>query len=199
MRKESEEQFLTKREFLKLGIATIGSLAIAGCIKKYDFVPSFEETSTLPPTPNPIPTEKTDPAPTITPAQTHTPTPTITPTETHTLAPLPDTTGPVVTEMSVSSSPADDDSMLMGKVSARVIDPSGIDTVTLYYHKAGRDFREAGRMKRSRDDGDIYIFNGGPFHGNKYDFRILAVDNLGNANCTVTALAACPGDVLWIP
>ena len=71
-------------------------------------------------------------------------------------------------------------------------DPSGVSSVTLYYNAGNGAYKSAGKMKQR--SGDLYTFPLGALTpAGTYSFRILAVDKLGNANCSSGRLDACPG------
>ncbi|MCH7664122.1 MAG: hypothetical protein IH859_09685 [Chloroflexi bacterium] len=193
---------------LKYTLAAIGTVLLAGCQGLFSqeldngaFV-TGTETPTIVITVENLPMALLTGTPIIkfTPTGTYnpsiTPRPSQTPTLTTTPTPLPDTTGPDVSNITVSVIRVGS-ATFEATISARVFDHSGVATVTIYYYKVNRgsNYRSAGQMRLSQSG--IYILITPTFHSSQYDFRILAVDNLGNANCTVTNLAACPGQVVW--
>lgn len=118
------------------------------------------------------------------------PTPTFTsipPTATYT--PLPDTSGPQVSSAIASPNPTLTTSTVT--ISATISDPAGVASATLYYKTGKGAYVEAGQMKPG---GGGYTLTIGPLTpAGTYDFRILAVDSLGNPNCSAAELNACPG------
>jgi RNA polymerase sigma-70 factor (ECF subfamily) len=125
--------------------------------------------------------------PTALPSQTSTATPTpLLPTPTST----PDTTAPKVSGPSASPNPAFTISPIA--ISATVSDPDGIASVMLYYKTGKGAYQLAGPMKAA--GGGIYSLTIGPLTpAGDYDYRILAMDNFGNATCGVKTLADCTG------
>lgn len=108
-----------------------------------------------------------------------------------------DTTAPFVGKINFTTETAEDPNMLLGIISVQVTDTAGIESVTMYYrkHRGSRDYRLAGKMKNQ--DG-MYVLWSTPFHKSQYDVRFIAIDNYGNATCTVTTLALCPGSIIWV-
>lgn len=129
-----------------------------------------------------------------------TPTPTLTPKPaiTATFTPTPDTSGPKVGGVSDSPDPVytKGNKPDAATVSATVNDTSGVASVTLYYALSGGKYQAWGSMQAS---GSIYSTIFGPFKkAGTYNYRIHAVDSLGNANCTSDNIAACPGGSLAV-
>jgi hypothetical protein len=82
-------------------------------------------------------------------------------------------------------------------VSATVTDPSDVASVTLYYSSGSKTtFLVWGPMSGA---GDSYSTAFGPFgSAGTYEYRIFAVDSLGNANCSTSNIDACPGGTLTV-
>jgi hypothetical protein len=132
-------------------------------------------------------------------APTDTPTPT---TEPPTLEPAtlePDTEGPHVSGVGDSPDPVytNGNPPDTATVSATVTDLSGVASVTLYYSSGSKTaFQVWGPMSGS---GDSYSTAFGPFGSiGTYEYRIYAVDGLGNANCSTSDINACPGGTLTV-
>lgn len=148
-----------------------------------------------------LPEPTATPTATPTPTPTSTPTPTITPTPivTSTYTPVPDTSGPKVGGVNDSPDPVftNGNSPDTSTVSATVIDPSGVASVTLYYRSGSKGgFQIWGAMSGS---GGSYSTGFGPFgSAGAYEYRIYAVDNLGNANCSKGSIDVCPGGTLTV-
>jgi CSLREA domain-containing protein len=154
------------------------------------FPAEFQDAEDVPP--QPTVTSSTLPSPTSTP--TPTPTPTPVPTKappTATEPPLPkDTNGPKVSGASASPNPALTTSPVT--ISATISDSSGVASAIVYYKSGKGGYQSAGNMKSG--GGNIYFLNIGTLTpAGTYTFRILAEDKLGNANCSVGNLDACPG------
>jgi len=130
-----------------------------------------------------------------TPTPTYTPTPTQpVPTKAQPTATTPpkaaDTKGPKVSGASASPNPALTTSPVT--ISATISDSSGVASATVYYKSGKGGYQSAGNMKSG--GGNNYFLNIGTLTpAGTYTFRILAKDNLGNANCSTGNLDACPG------
>jgi len=133
-------------------------------------------------------------APTITPTTQATVAEIATPTKvppTITVAPTqPDTTGPKVSGPNASPNPALTTTPVT--ISATISDGSGVTSATLFY-KTGKDaYQSAGTM--SSGGGNLYSLVIGPLTpAGTYQFRIRAIDSLGNANCSDKTPDSCPG------
>ena len=140
----------------------------------------------------PVEPLKVVPSPTPTPTSTPQATPTFAPTATFTTA--PDTRGPKVGSVNDSPEPFFTNGNIpdSSTVSAAVNDSSGVASVTLYYRLGSKGgFLVWGAMSGS---GGNYSSSFGPFGtAGTYQYRIYAVDNLGNANCDKGSIDACPG------
>ena len=137
------------------------------------------------------------PSPTPTPTSTPEATPTFVPTATFT--PAPDTQGPKVGGVNDGPDPifTNGNPPDTATVSALVNDHSGVASVTLYYRLGSKNgFQVWGAMSGS---GGKYSTSFGPFgSAGAYQYRIYAVDNLGNANCGKGSIGACPGGTLTV-
>jgi RNA polymerase sigma-70 factor (ECF subfamily) len=154
--------------------------------------PANVESNYLSVTPDPLPvsattTPNSTQSPTVQPNQTFTDTPTaLQPTAT----PTPDITAPKVSGPSALPNPAFTTSPVT--VSATVNDLAGIASVMLYYKTGKGTYQLAGPMMAV--GGGIYSLTISPLTpAGDYDYRILAIDNFGNATCNVKNLADCPG------
>lgn len=114
-------------------------------------------------------------------------------TTTTTVAPL-DTTGPTVSGVSDGPDPiftsgtAPDTS----QVSATASDPSGVANMTVYYRLGGGAFAVWTSIK-----GGSVSTTFGPFGVlGIYEYRIMATDTFGNANCKTPA--GCPGGTVTV-
>jgi hypothetical protein len=77
-------------------------------------------------------------------------------------------------------------------ISATISDSSGVAKALVYYKTGKGGYQKAGKMKSG--GGNNYFLNIGTLTpAGTYTFRILAEDNLGNANCSTGNLDACPG------
>lgn len=140
-----------------------------------------------------------DPAPAVTVAlpgegttttsTTGTTTTTVTKKTTTTTTVPPDTTGPTVGGISDGPDPiftsgtSPDTSQIM----ATANDPSGVANMTVYYRLGGGGFAVWMSVK-----GGAVSTTFGPFGTlGTYEYRIMATDTLGNANCKTPA--SCPG------
>lgn len=154
------------------------------------------------------PTQTPSPTNAINPTFTPTPPPTIgiNPTFTATYTPLPiptetsvpDSTGPSVSAVSDSPDPVNLEGTKPDTiaVSATVTDPSGVGSVTLYYRLSGGSLNT---ILMTHIGGGIYQFTVGPFKtAGLYQYYILAVDTLANANCSSGDLSACPGGTFLV-
>lgn len=148
---------------------------------------------------SPTPSVTVSPSPpftaTASPTPSRTATLTQTVTRTPTPSPTPDIQGPNVS--AVSDSP---DPIFTGgstSVTAMVSDPSSVASVSLYYNKDGGKYLSWGAMTPS--GGDIYSTALGPLGtAGTYDYRIVAMDGLGNTNCSVSKLTSCPGGTVTV-
>ncbi len=119
--------------------------------------------------------------------------PTFTPT------PTADTIGPQIKTLSASppeifTSGTKPDTTT---ISATVSDPSGVSSVTLYYKTNLGKYILAGTMTAIGEG--VYQLILGPFPtAGTYTFRIIAVDGVGNANCSASNLDACPGGTFMV-
>jgi hypothetical protein len=77
-------------------------------------------------------------------------------------------------------------------VRATVTDLSGVASVTLYYRTGKGGFARWGSLKEGAAGSYVVGFGSFSVVG-IYEYRIVAVDGLGNANCATTALSRCPG------
>jgi hypothetical protein len=101
-----------------------------------------------------------------------------------------DTKGPKVAGASASPNPALTTSPVT--ILASISDDSGVASATVYYKMGKGGYQKAGKMKSG--GGNNYFLNIGTLTpAGTYTFRILAEDNLGNANCSTGNLDACPG------
>lgn len=80
---------------------------------------------------------------------------------------------------------------------ATVIDPSGVASVTLYYRTGKGGFARWGSLKEGA--AGAYVVGFGPFSvAGIYEYRLVAVDGLGNANCATSNLSGCPGSTTTV-
>lgn len=149
------------------------------------------------------PAEPPDGEEPITPTFTPSPTPTVgivvttvPPTATSTPPPPPtatsapaDTSGPKASGANASPNPTLTTEPVT--ISATVSDPSGVASVILYY-RTGKNAYTSVPMKAGGGNG--YSVTIGPLTpAGSYDFRIYAVDGLGNSNCDQGNVGSCPG------
>jgi hypothetical protein len=105
-----------------------------------------------------------------------------------------DTTGPTVSRVSDSPDPifTFGNPPDMSWISATTSDPSGVATVTVYYRLGKGGFVVWGSMKPGASS---IAF--GPFATmGIYEYRIMATDTLGNANCKTPS--SCPGGTVTV-
>ena len=166
--------------------------------------PTPETTSTTAAvmTSNPVTTTTSAPSTTTTVKTTTTTVKTSTTSapSTTTTAPVPaDEAGPSVTAASdwpdpvfTSGSPPDASS-----ISATVSDPSGVASAVIWYREGAAKFAVWGPMIDG--GGGSYSAGFGPFAtAGVYEYRIVAVDGLGNANCSIQKPASCPGGTVTV-
>ena len=101
-----------------------------------------------------------------------------------------DTSGPKVGGANAAPNPTLTTSPVT--ISATISDGSGVASATVYYGTSKGGYQSAGQM--SPGGGGAYSLTIGPLTpAGTYSFRILAVDSLGNSNCSTGNLDACPG------
>lgn len=82
-------------------------------------------------------------------------------------------------------------------ISATVTDSSGVASVIVYYRTAKNAFAVWGAMKAA--GGGVFVVGFGPFiTAGVYDYRIVATDVHGNANCSIGKADACPGGTVTV-
>jgi hypothetical protein len=148
-------------------------------------------TNTPPPsptdTPPPAPTNTPPPAPTNTPPPAPTNTPPPTPTDTPT--PEPDTAGPEISDISESADPIYASypggcSPTEVTITARVIDPSGVDRVRIAYRLAGGEWET--QPMTAVGTGLYQATLPSPPGPTTLGYRIQARDTLGNQSNSST-------------
>jgi len=105
-----------------------------------------------------------------------------------------DTTGPTVSRVSDSPDPifTSGNPPDTSRISATTSDPSGVATVTVYYRLGKGGFVVWGSMKPGSSSTTF-----GPFATlGIYEYRIMATDTLGNANCKTPS--SCPGGTVTV-
>jgi hypothetical protein len=147
---------------------------------------NFWTATPVSPTASPTPTASLPP--TLTATQTLPPSATFTPSATA------DTSGPTATNANDSPDPiyTNGNAPDTATITVQVVDPAGVASVQLYYNRDGGKYVLWGAMALS--SGNTYWTAFGPFPAiGTYNYRILATDALGNANCPPGGIAGCPG------